>query len=81
MHWLRFNETISSIKGYSWVGINREVSPKAKRGSGGVGLLIRNDFVHNCHTLDHRSCERMMWVRLSGFSDKKDIFFVCFLWF
>jgi hypothetical protein len=78
---LRENEDIE-IDGYSWVGHNRSgQDPKAKRGSGGVGFLIRKELLksHKCVVIDSKN-EGILWIRLTNNNgDSSYVFCVCYL--
>jgi hypothetical protein len=52
------------IAGYKWVGQNRKkIHQRAKNGSGGIGVLIKNDININISTLND-SYEGILWVIL-----------------
>ncbi len=64
---LRGNQEIV-IDGYKWYGNNRVAChPRAKRGSGGVGALIKNDILQmfNVSILDNTE-EDMLWLKLTS---------------
>ena len=62
--WLRGDET-AVFDGYQWFGHNRSnLSNKAVRGSGGVGLLVRSSWCQFWTvTVVEVGMEDVMWVR------------------
>ena len=45
--WLKDGD-VAALDGYSWCGHNRQaLSRKAVRGSGGVGVFLRNDLLND----------------------------------
>ncbi|CAG2231612.1 unnamed protein product [Mytilus edulis] len=66
------------INGYKWFGHNRtELHERAKKGSGGVGFLVRDDIAsrYNIEILD-KSVEGILWVHVQQ-SDGRDCFRAC----
>ena len=64
-------DNIIDIDNYSWFGNNRlNIDKHATRGSGGVGMLVKNEICKNYHIrkLD-ASFEGILWLK---FVDKKD---------
>ena len=60
--WLRDSDAIS-IPGYKWFGQNRkQLSKRANRGSGGVGILIRNS-LSDISVMDS-SVEGILWLKI-----------------
>lgn len=54
------------LEGYTWLGNNRkQISKRAIRGSGGVGLLVKDTVFHRftLSVLDNKS-EGILWVLL-----------------
>ena len=63
--WLRGEEVIE-VDGYRWVGRNRRgLHRKAVRGSGGVGLLIKEEVLES-YTIEilESDVEDILWVRI-----------------
>ena len=61
-------EEVISLPGYVWYGNNRKsISKRAIRGSGGVGILVKDWLVHQCdvHILDN-SYEGILWLQLTN---------------
>ena len=68
--WLKGNEVIN-VQGYKFFGHNRkQLNKKARRGSGGVGVLIRDDIL-NEHTVEviDSEVEDVMWVKMCSTQD------------
>ena len=64
-------DNIIDIGNYSWFGNNRlNIDKRATRGSGGVGILVKNEICNNYYIqkLD-ASFEGILWLK---FVDKKD---------
>jgi hypothetical protein len=69
------------LDGYKWIGKNRtRVNNNAKRGSGGVGFLIKTELldVLKCEILDQES-EDILWIKLFNDSGCSLILCVCYL--
>ncbi|CAC5409437.1 unnamed protein product [Mytilus coruscus] len=67
------------VDGYNWFGFNRKnIHVRAKTGSGGVGLLIRNDI---CSQFDveiiDNDTDGILWVRLEDKNCLQNAFCVC----
>ncbi|ESO89846.1 hypothetical protein LOTGIDRAFT_164534 [Lottia gigantea] len=78
---LRFNEKIA-VNGYKWLGRNRDIThKKAKRGSGHVGFLIRNNIYDEYHvSILDESLEDILWIKLAHkSSDTYVCLCVCYL--
>ena len=63
--WMRGEEVIE-VDGYRWVGRNRKgLHRKAVRGSGSVGLLIKEEVLER-YTIEILECdvEDVLWVRI-----------------
>ena len=61
-------EEVISLPGYVWYGNNRKsISKRAIRGSGGVGILLKDWVMHQCdiHVLDS-SFEGILWLQLTN---------------
>ena len=77
---LKLNRTIS-IKGFTWYGLNRDVSHKqAKRSSGGIGFLVRDDITaeYEVSTLD-ATYEGILWIQLHSKAGNRINACVCYL--
>ena len=70
-NWLRGMEKVE-VEGYKWWGANRVVQKKAKRGSGGVGVLVRNDVWQRVVVMEEESDERMVWLRVRSVGEGND---------
>jgi exonuclease III len=70
-HWMQGMEEVK-VAGYQWWGINRRKHRRAKRGSGGVGVLVREDMCKRVMVLEKASDERAMWIRVRGVGEGKD---------
>ena len=71
--WLK-GEKVIEVDGYRWVGRNRKgLHRKAVRGSGGVGLLIREGILegYTVEILDS-DVEDMLWVRMRQVDEEED---------
>lgn len=63
-------QSVVDIEGYTWFGHNRKhIHVRARTGSGGVGVLVRNDVLVN-YNVDKvsDSVDGILWIR---FSEKK----------
>ena len=71
-----------NIEGFRWIGNNRKIlSHRALRGSGGVGILIRNSLAddYSISVLD-TDAEGILWVQFIGVNHSEDFSLcVCYL--
>ncbi|VDI02802.1 Hypothetical predicted protein [Mytilus galloprovincialis] len=68
-----------NVDGYCWYGHNRRnIHIRAKNGSGGVGLLVRNDFDQqfNIEIVDDNT-DGIMWVQFKDKRCNANMFYVC----
>ena len=75
---LRDNDSLF-IENFTWAGNNRSsIHPNARRGSGGVGAFIKNEFLSN-YTFDaDRSLEDILILKLTNRVDGSVIvLFIC----
>ena len=81
--WLRGVEVIE-VDGYRWVGWNRRgLHRKAVRGSGGVGLLIKEEVLES-YTIEifESDVEDILWVRIRQVEEEEDealVLAVCYI--
>ena len=80
--WLKGEEEIM-VEGYRWFGYNRRtLHRKAVRGSGGVGVLIREEVLkeYAVEVLDS-DVDDVLWVRLSNEEEEEGslVLAVCYL--
>ena len=81
--WLRGEEVIE-VDGYRWFGRNRKgLHRKAVRGSGGVGLLIREEVLEG-YTIEilESDIEDIMWVRMRQVDEDEEealVLAVCYI--
>ena len=62
---LRGNETLS-IENYTWVGnIRLNINPNARRGSGGVGTFIKNEFLTKYTCVTDKSMEDTLILKFT----------------
>ena len=75
------DENELNIDGFKWIGHNRSnLHPNARRGSGGVGILIRHSLLQQFDLSVDRSIEDMLWVTFrSNTSDLCFNYCVCYL--
>ena len=61
-------EEVISLPGYVWYSFNRKsISKRAIRGSGGVGILLKDWVVHQCDILVlDSSFEGILWLQLTN---------------
>ena len=73
---------VLSLPGFKWFGHNRSViHPRARCGSGGVGLLVRDYLFnfYNVHVIDH-TMEGALWIKFSAVNAAVSfIICVCYL--
>ena len=69
--WFRGKDEVY-VEGYKWWGINRVAKKRAKRGSGGVGVLVRDDVWPRVVLMEEESDERMMWIRVRAVEGGRD---------
>ena len=78
---LRSNDEID-IPGYTWIGHHRrKILPSARRGSGGVGLLVKSSLyaAYDFNILDNE-VDDILWVKVTSRSDGSHILIcVCYL--
>jgi len=75
---LRGNDGIN-IPGYRWFGNNRlNISKRAVRGSGGVGILIK-DSLFNKYSIDivDKNYEDIIWVSCTQTKDPYQVLYIC----
>ena len=75
---LRGNDGIN-IPGYRWFGNNRlNISKRAVRGSGGVGILIK-DSLFNKYSIDivDKNYEDIIWVSCTQTKDPDQVLYIC----
>ena len=78
--WLRGEEEIV-VEGYRWFGRNRRnLHRKAVRGSGGVGLLVREEVLEKwaVEVID-ADVEDILWMRLSQRNEDTLILAACYI--
>ena len=81
--WLRGEEVIE-VDGYRWVGRNRRgLHRKAVRGSGGVGLLIKEEVLES-YTIEilESDVEDILWVRIRQVEEEEEealVLAVCYI--
>ena len=75
---LRLKEDID-VENYTWIGHNRlKLSPRARRGSGGVGILIRNNVLREFdYSLLDCAHEDILWVELKHHNCKETTIKLC----
>ena len=81
--WLRGEEVIE-VDGYRWFGRNRKgLHWKAVRGSGGVGLLIREEVLEGyAAEILESDIEDIMWVRMRQVDEDEEealVLAVCYI--
>ena len=75
------NETLS-VEGYQWFGQNRDsLHVNARKGSGGVGFLIRNGLLNHFNVCELNSAfEGILWLSLKSKTDSVNFnICVCYL--
>ncbi|CAG2195601.1 unnamed protein product [Mytilus edulis] len=67
------------MNGYQWFGHNRNnIHKRAKCGSGGVGVLVRNDFADQfLIEIVESSKDGIMWIRFTEKNCVQNCFYVC----
>lgn len=75
---LRGSDTIN-IPGYRWFGHKRvNISKRGVRGSGGVGILIKDSFFNNLSVdIVNKSHEDIMWVPGTQTRDPDQALYIC----
>ncbi|CAG2196716.1 unnamed protein product [Mytilus edulis] len=71
-----------NIDGYTWFGLNRkEIHIRAKTGSGGVGILIRNDVrdEFNINIVEDNT-DGIIWVKFEDKNFAHNCFYVCVIY-
>ncbi|CAG2208741.1 unnamed protein product [Mytilus edulis] len=71
-----------NIDGYTWFGLNRkEIHIRAKTGSGGVGILIRNDVrdEFNINIVEDNT-DGIIWVKFEDKTFAHNCFYVCVIY-
>ena len=75
---LRNSESLS-LEGYKWIGHNRtNISRRAIRGSGGVGVLIKESMFNrfSIDTVDKRY-EDILWISCTQIDNPDNVIFIC----
>ena len=69
--WLKGDEVIN-VHGYKFGHNRKQLNKKAKRGSGGVGVLIMDDILYRCtvEVIDS-DVEDVMWVKMCSTQDEE----------
>ena len=73
-------DNIIDIENYSWFGNNiLNIDKRATRGSGGVGILVKNEICNNYHIqkLD-ASFEGILWLKFVDKKMKVETVKICF---
>ena len=73
---------VVGVEGYQWFGLNRrQIHVRAKTGSGGVGLLVRNDFTEqfNVRVVDDTT-DGILWVEFEDKTCNRVAFYVCVIY-
>ena len=73
------NNTVINIDGYTWFGNNRTaINNRATRGSGGVGILVKNEVCNNFHVYKLDSAyEGILWLKLTNKEQTCEELLVC----
>ncbi|CAC5396569.1 unnamed protein product [Mytilus coruscus] len=72
-------QSVVDIEGYTWFGHNRKhIHVRARTGSGGVGVLVRNDVLVN-YNVDKvsDSVDGILWIRFSEKTTPDSSFYTC----
>ena len=75
---LRDDQEIS-IQGYKWIGHNRtQINPRAMRGSGGVGILVKESVLetHEIFIIE-KVHEDIIWVKIQEKEDPTNYMYIC----
>ncbi|CAG2201678.1 unnamed protein product [Mytilus edulis] len=72
-------ENTINIDGYKWYGNNRKlIHVRARAGSGGVGLLVKNDIHSQFNVVKvDATTDGILWVQFSEINNQDNCFFVC----
>ena len=70
---------VIDIDVFSWFGQNREnIHIRAKKGSGGVGILVRKELLNDFKVeITNSDVEGILWIKFTSKVDKEDSFYVC----
>ena len=75
-------QSVVDIEGYTWFGHNRKhIHVRARTGSGGVGVLVRNDVLVN-YNVDKvsDSVDGILWIRFSEKNNPDSSFYTCVIY-
>ena len=62
------------MEGYKWFGNNRKhLHRKAVRGSGGVGVLIREEVLKRYQEILEAEVEDMLWMKLNQSEEEEGL--------
>ncbi|CAG2217548.1 unnamed protein product [Mytilus edulis] len=72
-------DNVISVEGYQWFGLNRKhIHVRAKSGSGGVGILIRNSICNEFDiTIADNDTEGILWIKLENKTNANNVLYVC----
>ena len=76
------NDSTIEVDGYKWFGNNRKlIAKRAVRGSGGIGMLIKDTLIHNYQVAEiEEKYEGILWLQLKHKSNNTLIgICVCYL--
>ncbi|CAG2231287.1 unnamed protein product [Mytilus edulis] len=67
------------VNGYTWIGNNRkQLHVRARAGSGGVALLVRNDVLSDYNvTKINDLVDGIIWIRFSERNNTESCFYIC----
>ena len=73
------NNKIIDIENYKWFGNNRnQINTRAKTGSGGVGLLVKNDVANVMNiNIEDTTTDGIIWVKFTENTPSDNQFYVC----
>ncbi|CAG2188375.1 unnamed protein product [Mytilus edulis] len=72
-------DKVISVEGYQWFGLNRKhIHVRAKSGSGGVGILVRNSICNEFDvTIADNDTEGILWIKLENKTNANNVLYVC----
>lgn len=72
------NDNVIHIDNYKWFSNNRkQIHTRAKTGSGGVGLLVKNELLSTLNVdVEDKSTDGIIWIKFTEKENTENTFYV-----